>query len=130
MQREILVGLGREHDVWVHPNVVGEGFHGAVYGQLMRELDGAARENVMRVLTRSRLTYGLGVGSPDLLLSVGGRIGWLELKREGGGGASAGRVSEEQARWHEAARRRGMLVEVVRSVEEAMVFVQALRGAG
>jgi hypothetical protein len=65
---------------------------------------------------------GLGVGSPDLIGAVGGLFLGLELKSE------HGRVSDDQLRWHAAARARGCLVEVVRSVDEAWAAIAAARG--
>lgn len=60
--------------------------------------------------------FGLGVGSPDLVgvLIPSGRAFCLEIKTE------TGRVSADQTRCHDAWRRRGIFVAVVRSVEDAM----------
>jgi hypothetical protein len=74
------------------------------------------------VLQRHRITYGLGTGSPDLVGAVDGRAFGLELK------SPTGRTRPEQDAWHEAARRRGVPVAVVRTVEEAEEAIrQAMR---
>ena len=50
-------------------------------------------------------------GTPDLCLPS---LGWLEVK------TVAGRVSSEQQRWHDRARRLGVRVAVVRNVRDAV----------
>lgn len=72
------------------------------------------------------VAYGVGgKGAPDLLVEV--QRGswwialWLEVKTQDG------RVRPEQRAWHEAARRMGRHVHVVRSVEDALEIVQAVR---
>ena len=132
LQREILLALGREADVLVHPNPVGQGYHGAARPALEQEFErvmrtfGAvvvrtAREVTASVLMRHRVTYGLGVGSPDLVGAIAGTFVGLELKSD------TGRISPEQTQWHAAARARGALVEVVRSVDEAREVIARAR---
>lgn len=100
---DIRLALGRQHDLALYRNQVG---HCAVDGR--------------------HITYGLGKGSPDLvgILAPHGRWFCLEIKTE------RGRVSDEQAMWHDCARRRGAYVAVVRSVDEALAALEAARGEG
>ncbi len=76
---------------------------------------------VRSILGRHRIAFGLGVGSPDLVGSLEGRALGLELKAPGG------HLSPEQERWHAAARRRGVAVFTVRSVEEARMAIERAR---
>lgn len=55
-------------------------------------------------------------GTPDLWFAFQGRQGWIELKADW-------RVTEEQVAWHERARKQGVFVVVVRSVEQALRVV-------
>jgi hypothetical protein len=57
-----------------------------------------AMQCVDAVLTRHRVRYGLGVGSPDLFGAVRGVMFGIELKSE------RGRLSAGQRQWHAAAR--------------------------
>ena len=73
------------------------------------------------------VAYGVGgKGAPDLLVEV--QRGswwvavWLEVKTE------TGRVRPEQKAWHDAARRMGRHVFVVRSVQDAVEVVEGIRG--
>lgn len=75
----------------------------------------------------TRVAYGVGgKGAPDLLVEV--QRGswwvavWLEVK------TPEGRVRPEQRAWHDAARRAGRHVHVVRSVEDALDVVRGIRG--
>jgi hypothetical protein len=94
---------------------------------LLREFGGAPDLLIMRnevglFYTRDGRPVRIGSpGSPDLVASVSGVWLGLELKSE------TGRVSEDQARWHEAARQRGALVEVVRTVDEARTAIEQAR---
>lgn len=57
-------------------------------------------------------------GTPDrVVLSPGGITTWLEVK------TPKGRLSPEQVRWHERAKKMGHRVAVVRSVAEALAAV-------
>jgi hypothetical protein len=65
---------------------------------------------------------GMMPGFPDLIcLGDAGRIGFLEVKTD------TGRLSEAQERCHDMLRRKGHLVAVVRSQDDA---VAVLQGAG
>ena len=69
------------------------------------------------------VAYGLGVGSPDLILCVRGRFVGLEVKTE------AGELSDEQEAWHCGWKESGAVVEVVRSPVEAVAVInKILRG--
>jgi hypothetical protein len=76
------------------------------------------RNNVGRLQDiRGRwITYGLGVGSPDLvgILRPSGRMIAFEVKLPGKS------PTPEQLAWHRAAAAAGALVVVVHSVEEAL----------
>lgn len=78
-----------------------------------------------RGITSRRVSYGLGVGSADLvgILTVGPVAVWIALEVK----APRGRVRPEQAVWIEAAQRRGVCAAVVRSVDEARAVVDAER---
>jgi hypothetical protein len=105
LEREILRATGREFPgLLVCKNEVGLGFRGALKGDLCPACAEASK--------RHRIAYGLGVGSPDLVAVPGGAFLGVELKTE------AGRLSEDQERWHAAARAKGVDVIVVRSVEQ------------
>ena len=67
------------------------------------------------------ITYGLGVGSADLLVLVHGRACWLEVKTPGGQPTPAQTAFLERMRTH------GCGAAVVRSVEEAVAAVEACR---
>lgn len=114
LERDILLELGKDPTVALYRNEVGQGYYGCVLPQIRKLLEGSPhRDAVLGILHRNRVTYGLGVGSPDLAaIGRGGRFTGLELKA----GSSP---SRDQLRWHEAARRRGAVIEVVRTVEEA-----------
>lgn len=125
LERLVLRALGTVPDLLVARNEVGVGLRGAVLPALHAAL-AQFGPDVLRAATeatqRHRITYGLGVGSPDLVGAVAGRAIGLELK------TAVGVVSPEQERWHAAARRRGVAVYVVRSVEEAVEAVEEARG--
>lgn len=77
----------------------------------------AAGEAALAALMRCRVTYGLGVGSPDLVGAVNGRAFGIELKSD------EGRLEPEQLAWHQAAARRRVLVRVARTVDEAVAAI-------
>ena len=85
------------------------------------------RNNVGSVTTADGrfISFGVGRGSADLLgVLRSGRAVGFELK------AATGRVSDDQRRWHEAARKWGVFVAVVRSVDEALeALARAEQGA-
>lgn len=131
LERAILQELGREPDVLLLKNEVGQGYYGTIYPQIQKALARwpEARRAVEEILVRNRLTYGLGVGSPDLLALV--RLSHsdicvatgLELKSE------RGALRESQERWHAAARARvGFRTSETRSVEDARHAVERARG--
>lgn len=63
------------------------------------------------------VTYGLGVGSPDIVCSVKGRLVGLEVKSDTGG------LSDKQRATHSIWRAFGIVVGVVRSAKEAKGLV-------
>jgi hypothetical protein len=72
------------------------------------------------------VAYGVGgKGAPDLLVEVQRGAWWvavwLEVKIE------TGRVRPEQRAWHDAARRAGRHVFVVRSVQDALDIVSSMQ---
>lgn len=87
------------------------------------------RNAVISVTTqtgRTLLTGIGGVGAPDLHVEVRTPSGvfasvWMECK------AGGSRKRPAQAAWHEAARRLGRHVYVVRTVEEAVRIVEAFQ---
>jgi hypothetical protein len=126
----VLLEIGRlqrkslQPDIDIMKNEVGSGHPGTVAFAIRDALAvalapfgsaaiKAAQAAVSQALFRHRIVWGLGVGSPDLVGSVGGRWCGLELKREHGGV-----VSEVQEQWHNAARKRSCFVTVIRTVEE------------
>jgi hypothetical protein len=127
VEREVLRTLGATPDVLLARNEVGQGHPAAIRHALQEALapfGPAVVATALSVLRRHTIRWGLGVGSPDLVGSVAGRAGGLELK------APDGIVSEDQRRWHAAARRRGVFVAVVRSAEEATEAVGRWRAGG
>ena len=78
-------------------------------------------EVVRENLVVQHLTYGLGVGSADLIgcCVPSGRFLGLEVK------TATGRLSEDQRRWLAVWAKRGALVGVVRSVDEALALVRS-----
>ena len=69
-----------------------------------------------------RMLRGVEPGTPDLqVLLPYGRSAWLEVK------TPKGRVSKVQAQWHARARALDHHVFVVRSVEDAVDAVRAIR---
>lgn len=76
--------------------------------------------NNVGVDVKRGVRYGLGLGSPDLIGVVSGRFIGLEIK------TAKGRVSKEQQQWHAYAVKHGAHIAVVRSVEEALVFLDTV----
>jgi hypothetical protein len=85
-----------------------------------------ARRRWSAVLREER--YGLGVGSPDLVLVVAGRFLGLEVKRPKTAEHGAGQLSPKQKAWRDKAQRAGVVYRRVRSVEEAVAAVEEVRG--
>ena len=124
LERQILLALGSMPDVLATKNEVGSGFSRGCLDQLRRELPGPVFDQVSRILARWSITFGLGKGSPDMPVFVApGRAILAELKA----GTS---LSEDQQRWHAAARARGVDVQVWRSVAEAVAAVEEVRRGG
>lgn len=124
VKRDVLLALSRDPGVLLLDNAVGHGYRhtaGPALAQALAPFGALAVAAASGVLLRHRLVYGLGKGSPDLVGAVDGQALGVELK------APRGRVEPHQARWHEAARRRGAAVVVVRSAEEALIAIADLR---
>lgn len=121
LERRVLLAVGNEPDVALYTNPVGRGYYGCIYQLLEQALPPAAWEIAHGVLMRNQLTYGLGVGSPDLVGSVCGRFWGLELK------SPTGYVEPDQRTWHAAARERGCVVDVARSLDEVAAAVERER---
>ena len=113
LRRQILLALGSMPDVLV---MVNEANAVTKMALLVKDKKAAAQA----VLPEER--FGLGRGSPDLVVGVRGRVLFRELKTEDG------RLSPEQIEWHAQARLRGLDVDVWRSVEEAVAAVEEVRG--
>jgi len=112
LERQILVDLGSQPDVLALKLEVGHFLRLGLLAELCSTCRPAA--------ARYRVEIGQP-GTPDLLLSVAGAFVGCELK------TPIGRLRPEQVAWHAAARRRGVLVEVVRSVDEARALVARAR---
>ena len=122
LEGEILRSFGGNPDVDIRKNEVGAGFSRGCLAELERELSGPVFARVSAILAKYSITFGLAKGSPDLLVLVRpGRAILAELKAGTG-------LSEDQRRWHAAARARGAHVETWRSVEEARRAVEEVRG--
>jgi len=116
LEVDILLELGGDPRVALYHNEVGRGYYGNVRPQLVSALEPwpEAKRRALAILQRSRVVYGLGVGSPDLVcIGVGGAFVGGELK------SATGRSSPEQIAWATAARARGARVDVWRSIEDA-----------
>jgi len=113
LEREILAAVGAMPDVLALKNEVGLGYRRALKEHLCPSCSVAAERHVIR--------FGMGAGSPDLILSVAGHFLGLELK------SARGRASAEQSRWHEAARARGANVAVVADLASALEQCRRMR---
>ena len=124
LENEILRRIGPDPDVEIVKLEVGSGFSRGCLDDLERALDGRTFALVRGILARWSVSWG-EKGLPDLLVLVRGAPALLrELKSEDG------RMREGQPEWHAAARRKGVDVEVWRSVEEALADVERARTAG
>lgn len=124
LERLVLTRLGRDPGILLHPNFVGVCYRPTAIGALREALapfGHAAVQAGLSALHRARVAVGLGTGSPDIVGACDGLAFGLELKSQDG------RVRPEQAAWHAADLRRGMAVEVVRSVEDAERCIRAMR---
>jgi len=138
LQREVLLAVGRYQRV--HPtcdamvNFVGGAYALDVARDIASALQPFGREVVgvaLAALSKRRFQIG-DVGSPDIIGHVDGRWIGLELKRAGGVAADGRRVppgvvEPHQQQWHEAARRRGAVVEVVRDPGMVEVVLERVR---
>lgn len=114
---------------------VGQGYTHEARNAVAAALQPFGRDAVsaaLQAMGRCVLRYG-DVGSPDLAGWVDGRWVGLELKRAGGVAPDgrrvpAGVLSEVQEAWHEAARRRGAFVAVVREPGEVAGALERARG--
>lgn len=113
LERDVLLASRDYPNLLLLKNEVGQGYYKRVKDALRSALDRhpEAWRIVEETLNRHRLTFGLGVGSPDLVGSLAGRALGLELKSE------SGRLTADQQRWLQAAQRRGALVGAPRSVD-------------
>jgi hypothetical protein len=125
VQAEVLTALGREPGVLLLLNSVGVGVTNDVRFALQKALEPwgpVAQKAAAVALQRHHITYGLGVGSPDLVGCVDGRAVGLELK------APDGEVAPHQVKWHAAARRRGCFIaSAVRSADDALAAIARCR---
>ena len=127
LEVDILLDIGKDPSVALYRNPVGQGYYrvaGKFIARALRPWPAAWCE-VEPILHRNKVTYGLAVGSPDLVgIGIGscpscsapvpGHFVGGEVKDPDGG-----RLRAEQKTWREAARARGARVEVWRSVEAA-----------
>ncbi len=123
LQRKILVELSRHPRTLVHVNFTGPVYRLDVLGMLVSALRSTGHADaiptVLDVLQRGKMVIGTP-GAQDLLLSVDGRAAAIEVKTD------VGVVSDVQKRVHVAAAAKGLPTAVVRSVGEAVAFVQGM----
>ncbi len=120
LERAVLLELGRDPTLLLLRNEVGRGFYGALLPALEAAFPSLARE-MREISYRHAVAYGLGVGSPDLVGAVGGRMFGLELKSE------RGRAESSQPIWHAAAESKGVVCGEVRSVADARAVIERAR---
>ena len=88
-----------------------------------------ALDDVVAVLRRTIRRLGT-VGSPDLFLSIEGRLAGVELKRPAGGpGERAGTLSADQERWHAIAGSKGVPVGIITGPEQCEPFIRRVLAA-
>ncbi len=124
IEREVLLAVGRTEGLWIARNEVGQFFRmSATFAieEALKPFGPGAVRAAREALTRQRVTCGLGVGSPDLVLTLRGKFAGWELK------TPEGRVSPEQEQWHKAARSRGVRVDVIRSADEALAALAEMQ---
>jgi hypothetical protein len=117
IERLVLRAVGLTPDLWIAKNEVGQFYKPSILKALsaaLKPFGAKAVAAAMNVISRSKITVGLGTGSPDLVGSLRGHFFGWELKTE------IGRTSPEQDDWHAAARAKGMRVDVIRSADEAL----------
>lgn len=131
---DLLIALGPCPAIALYKNESGQGFYGVIRRRLtdpqhglLRKLP-ALRAEADRILMQHRLSYGLGVGSPDLAGigvkpcphcrgPVPGAFKGPELK------SATGRLSPEQKSWHAAAKARGADIAAVRTLDEGWALM-------
>jgi hypothetical protein len=75
---------------------------------------------VAELASGGRARFGLFRGSADIIACVRGRFVGLEAK------TGTGRLSEDQARWHDEVRIAGGVAYVFRTAEEALGVVRSI----
>jgi hypothetical protein len=123
-ERELLPALSSP-DLVIFTNEVGEGYYARIRPLLDKELGPwpEAQRKVRDVLARNRVTYGLRVGSSDLVavLAPLGRAVFLELK------SPTGRLAPEQVTFLQRMRELGAVAEAVRTVPDALDVLRRAR---
>lgn len=108
----------------------------AILVALARVSDVRVSRNNVGVDTLKGVTYGLGIGSPDIvgILTHGGFAYAFGLEVKAPGARTAKDHLARQVAWRTVAEKRGMMCREVRSVAEAIAVVDELRarltGAG
>lgn len=123
LEGEIVRRFGPAPDVEIIKCEVGSGFSRGCLPALKQALDARTFEEVSRILARHSIHWG-EVGQPDLTVFVGSRGGVGELK------SKDGRLSPEQIRWRDAALRKGVDWQLVRSVDEFGCWIESMRRGG
>lgn len=128
LERRVLLRIGelqRERPTLLAwRNEVGLGYQATILHALQGALAPFGAPVVaaaLHALKMHRVAFGQP-GSPDLWAVADGRAAGLELKTD------RGRLSPVQEQWHEAARRRGCFVAVVRSEAEVGPALDRARG--
>jgi len=124
LERHVLARLGQRDDLMLMTNEVGEGYYGAVAPLLRGAVSRFGPEAVRAVndvLYRQRVTYGLCVGSSDLVAVAAplGRLVAIELKSE------RGELRPAQRAWLQRMRELGAVAGEARSPDEAEALVDA-----
>lgn len=124
LERQLLPALSRAlPELVLFKNEVGEGYYARIGPMLAAALrpwpEASAR--AIEILVRNRVSYGLRVGSSDLVgvLAPTGQAVFLELKAQGG------RITPEQAHFLEAMRARGAIAAEVRSIDDAVAAIRS-----
>jgi hypothetical protein len=105
-------------------------------GRLLRRIVEALRQEPDLLLWRNtvgigehdgrRVTYGLALGSSDLIGLLGPHRRFVAFKVE----TTDGRLTDHQARWLDRVRQHGGIAAVVRSVDEARATIAQARREG
>lgn len=137
LERHTLFALGSDPRLAIFKNECGEGFYANVREQIRNCLDGEVRRElvaeVLAILDRNRVHYGLHVGSADLIGVVAvevtpemvgstiGRFVSIELK------SASGALRTEQEVWRDRMRELGAVAEVARTPGDAALAVEKAR---